>query len=420
MRLAIIVFGIILLSNICFGATIHADDYARLDSILMTGNPEAAMAYWSTVCNPVSEDNSTTACETTTEELQNLLDFVALFEAKKLAYKWEVIADRKGQSASYKESYAGSSAASAFQAFLGAADNDDWFKAIIYIQTARFFKIRFLKRTLVNAQSYYQQADKYFGEGNFDSADSALKAIRYDAGDHPALIAFADTINHLQKSVDQKLLEIKRQQYYWERTASVDSRFSFSFSAGLINQPGSNSFPLVMSSANSTIQVEVTRVSPNFRPGVGLQAWYQLNKRISVGGGVDMAKFTYTSVHTLQLIFFDFDVAYSRAFVGGQYFLRSAVGLRPYLNLGLGVMRYKYDQFDCVVKLVSSEYETFEVAAGDFSTGEAKITFGTQFVPNSNSRWAITSELSWYKPFKEHTFLPLPRSSFSLRIDLLM
>ncbi|GEM_PF-2180114 len=277
-----------------------------------------------------------------------------------------------------------------------------------------------MKRTLADAHSYYVKADKYFGEGKFDSADSVLKEIRYDAGNNPALIAYADTISYLRQRVDSKLLDIKQQHYYWGRTASVNSRFSFSLSAELIGQPGSNAFPLVMSNANSTIRVEVTRVSPTFRPGLGLQAWYQLNKRTSVGVGVSAAKFIYSGNHTPQAIFFDFDVAYSRAFVGGQYMLRNAVGLRPYLNLGLSVIRYKYDQFNCFVKPVSGEYETYQVAAGDFRSGEAKFTFGTQFVPESNSRWGISSELSWYVPFKEHMFLPMSRISIDVRIDLLM
>ncbi len=412
--------AVILMSVPTVRGQVPTADYDRLDSILLTGNPEAAMAYWSTVCSPTTEDTSAMACGVTTEELQKLLDFVAFFETEKPAYSWDVIADGKAKSEKYKESYAGPPAARAYQAFLDAADSSGWLKEIIYLRTARFFKIRFFKRTLAEAHSYYAQADKHFVEGKFDSADCALKAIRYEPGNHPALMAYADTISYLQQRVDRELLEIERQQYYWERTASVDSRFSFSLSARLIGQPGSNAFPLVMSSAGSTIQVEVSRVTPASRLGLGLQAWYRLNERTSVGVGVDKAKFVYSSMHTLQLIYFDFDVAYSRAFVGGRYLLRSAVGLRPYLNLELGVMRYKYDQINCVVRLVTSEYETYQVAADDFRSGEATFTFGMQFVPKSNSHWAISSEFSWYAPSKKHAFLPLPRVSIAMRIDLLL
>ncbi len=100
--------------------------------------------------------------------------------------------------------------------------------------------------------------------------------------------------------------------------------------------------------------------------------------------------------------------------------LRSEVGLRPYLNVELGVMRFKHDQFKAVVYREASGYETYQVAADDFSSGETTFTIGMQFVPNSNSFWAISSELSWYLPFKEHTLLPLPRISIGMKMDLLL
>lgn len=393
---------------------------SRLDSILQTGRPEVALEYWTTVCRLETEDSSKAAGMVTAEQLQSLLGFVALFEAQTPAYKSELIADSKSQSESYKESYAGPAAARAFQSFLDAADRGDRLNAIIFFRTARFFKISYLKKILAEAHSNYIKADKQFDEGMFESADSTLKANRYEAGNHPALMAYADTLGYLQQRVDGKLQEIAKWQFYWERTDSVDSKLSFSLSTRIVNQPGNNAFPLVMSNANFTLQVDVDRIIPTYRFGLGLQTWYRLNERTSVGVGVDVAKFSYSSVHTTQLIFFDFDVAYSRAFVEGKYLLRSAVGLRPYLNFGLGVMRYKYDQFNAVIYRESSGYVTYQVAADDFTSGNVSFTIGTQFVPKSSSSWAISSELSWYIPFREHEFLPLPRLSIGMQIDLLM
>jgi hypothetical protein len=422
MRTAIFVcyIAICLLFATSVRSRVTAADHDRLDSLLLTGNPQAAMDYWSIVCAPETEDTLAAPCQSTTELLQDLLDFVAVFENQKPAYTGEVIADGRTQSAKYNESYAGPSAARAFQSFVSAADGNDWLKAIVYLRTARLFKISFMTRTLADAHSYYVQADRYFDEGEYDSADSLLNSINYDAGNHPALLAYADTISYLQKRVDRKLLEIEKKQYYWERTDAVNSRFSFSLTGQLLNHGGSNAFPLVMSSTESTIRVEITRMPRSFRPGLGLQAWYQLNERTAVGAGVAATTFIYSSVHTPQLIFFEFDVSYIRLFLGGQYMLRSAVGLRPYLSLGLGVMRYKYDQIECVVLQPPSESVTYQVDAGTFSNGEVTITYGTQFVPNHDSRWGITSEMSWHTQFKTHAFLPPPRLSMAMRIDLLM
>ncbi len=423
MKTAIFLFyftiSLLLSSSVC-GQTTTITDRNRLNSLLLAGDPEAAMDYWLTVCKPVAVDTSSTACGTTIEQLQDLLDYVALFEEQKPAYTGEVIADGRTQGAKFGESYAGPSADRAFQAFLAAADGEDWLKAITYLRTARFFKIQFVTKTLVKAHDDYLLADKYFAEGEYDSADSTLKTIRFDASNHPNLLAYTDTISYLQQRVDRKLLEIEKRQHYWERTASVNSGLSFSLSGEFINQPGSKALPLIMSNADATIQVEISRVPPTFRPGLGLQAWYNLNERTAVGVGVNAAKFSYSSVHTPQLIFFEFDVAYSRAYLGGRYLLRSEVGLRPYLSLGLGVMRYKYDQIECVILLPPSETETYQVAAGDFSTGDASFTFGAQYVPNGDSRWAVTSEFAWYRSYGTHAFLPAPRLSFGMRIDLLM
>jgi len=428
MRTAIFPFyfaiSLLLVSSVCGQVT--TIDHDRLDSILLTGHPKAAMSYWSTVCHAATGDSPATPCLTTTELLQDLLDFVALFEEKKPAYTRQAIANGRTQSERYHETYAGSSATRAYQLFLAAADSEDWLQAIIYLRTARLFKILFVKKTLADAHQDYVQAKDYFTEGEYDAADSTLNSIRFDASNHPTLLAYADTISYLQQRVDRKLLEIEKRHYYWERTASVERRFCLSLTGQLTNQPGSNAFPLVMSNANATIQVDVTRVPPTFRPGLGLQAWYRLNKRTSVGVGVFAAKFVYSSVHTPQLIFFEFDVAHTRFFVGGQYMFRSAVGLRPYLSLGLGVMRYKYDQIECVVLLEPSDPslapipEIYHVDAETFTSSETVITYGVQFVPRPDSRWAVTSEISWYRPFKEHAYLPLPRLAIGLRIDLLM
>ncbi len=239
-------------------------------------------------------------------------------------------------------------------------------------------------------------------------------------------MAYADTIGYLQQRVDRKLLEIERHHYYWERIAPVERRFCLELTGQLTNQPGSNALPLVMSNGSSLIEILVNRVPPAFRPGLGLQAWYRVGNRVSLGVGMDAATFSYSSVHTSQLIFFEFDVSYSRAFLGSQYLLRSAVGLRPYLSFGLGVMRYKYDRIKCIVFLEPSDPslapipEVYQVDAKTFTSGETIVTYGLQFVPRHNSRWAVTSEISWYRPFKKHAFLPLPRLAIGLRIGLLM
>ncbi len=63
------------------GAEVSVTDADRLDSLLLTGDPKAAMTYWLTACGRVTEDTGTTVpCQTTTELLQNLLEYVTVFE----------------------------------------------------------------------------------------------------------------------------------------------------------------------------------------------------------------------------------------------------------------------------------------------------------------------------------------------------
>ncbi len=398
----------------------------QLDSLLLAGSPGEAVTYWSTVCSEPTEDTvATTACVTTTDLLQDLLNFVGVFERNGGAGIEELIADGRTQSARYHEEYAGKAADRAFRKFLVSADAEAGLGAITYLRIARLFKILYVKKTLYDAHRCYTLADGYLAGGDYEAAAGALDSIQFAPGNNSLLLAYADTINFLRQRVDRKLSDIAKHHDYWERTAAVARRLRFSLMTRLNNQPGSNAFPLVMSNANSTIMVEVKRVSPSFRPGAGLQAWYQVGERLSVGAGVAASRFTYSSVHTPQFIFFEFDVSYYSAFLGGQYLFRSEVGMRPYMSLALGGMRYKYDQFNCIVQRYQAPNgapvpEEFLVSAGTFSTGEATVTLGLQYVPRHNSWWAISSEISLSRPFDKHEFLPMPWLAIGLQIDVLM
>lgn len=402
----------------------------RVDSLILSGDLESPTEQWAMLDSIASQCEADSSAMARLAEyrtlFEDLVTYVALFSETKPASIATIISSGRDQVHLYTPDRAGDLAANAFQRFFSLSETPDSLETLKYLRIARMFKIRDREQLWNHAREQYARAHQHFRDSDPRFAKLVLDSITLDAVAIPSLASFANSLEILRRRTTEAIKRLEQREMLWEREEKTGRRIMVGLGGKLVHQPDASGRFMPMYNDNNSILVVPKRVAPNYRPSFGLEIWYPISDHFMVGAGGNLTRFKYTSAHTMELIFFDFDVSHRSLFLGTRWLTRNEVGMRPFLDLCYGLAWFEHDRIVCVAFHESSDPEAAPIPvdyfmdASSYRSNEFLATVGLQFVPSRNSPVAVSSALSFRTQSDSELFIRQPGTTFGLSVELLL
>ncbi len=326
----------------------------------------------------------------------------------------------------YTESRAGRSAAAAYSKFEALSKSGPSVEATKFLRIARMLKIIYTDRTLSNTRRLMADASRSFDQNDLNRAAKELYSITWDPEHRLTEPGLADSLNALSGKVNRALARIEQRKYLWQQHEVVQSSYAFSLITHLAVQTPGTPMPLSIHNDTSTLRVTLSEQETRFPFAIGIQVWRSLSEKFQAGVTLYTVKYSFTTKLDPRSFSTAFDVRHWYASVSGRYLFRSSIGLRPYVDLGVGLRGYSQKEAQCVVLTPSADTSEADIPnryvldARSGSTAIGTTSLGLQFVPTPTSKFGVSSEVSLFYNMKKDNLVERLYLTLGLHFDLLL
>lgn len=400
MKKLILTTLIILILSLSLAASQFESNYNQFDNLLFTGDFDKLKIELQNF--QTSESQNFTEYDTIiVEKYERLLAFKALIDPNDPKMLQNFITGKKAEANSFAKTFAGERASECYRKFLTYADEQDYIEACKYYFIADYFRNQNIESQLTQSKIIYKKAQALYNEESYPEVISLIEENSFDAGNNITLIQNQDSLNTLKENATSQQKRIDDQEFLWKRKEKIEKKLFVSLGLKSVSQPAHDNFRLDVSREGFTTFVNVESVPKDKTAGLSGEILSHVSDHFALGGEIVYTKFKYKNVFDKNLIFFDFDYSTFTAHLKTVYFVKSFVGIRPYIGAGIGFFHAKRENTDVKVLLNANNVTTitFLLPSRTITTTQSLIEFGFQVVYNRDSKFYLNFKTSFYNNF---------------------
>ena len=238
--------------------------------------------------------------------------------------------------ASYTEALAGPTAVRLYQRFLELAEAEDYDEALVYIEASRYFLVRHTRSVTAILDAAQQNVFDLLQDGQYVAARSALNAVeQYMGSRHPDHRPFIDRLSTQRVIADARLEDGERRVSRYERNEPAIRRAGGSVKLGVATRSAPGSVSLASAGGNLDFDGFEGGVTLSVNP----EGFVFLTPRIALGLGGELTRATFENRGSSDPFQLDIPMETTSIYGMARYMLRTTVGVRPYLQAGVGQLR---------------------------------------------------------------------------------
>ncbi|MGE5350960.1 MAG: hypothetical protein ACM3P0_02690 [Acidobacteriota bacterium] len=337
-----------------------------------------------------------------------------------------------GQAKSYKnyytESHAGAAASKAFAKFESSEGNGNHDEAITYFYIARFFKNNYISGLKSNLDRDFRDAYESFSRRDLKKSLELCEYIKGKSELNPFFPpAFKDSVKSFSIRVKEKFLTDEKEKNIWVIESIDNHNFWITLGGGLLYYPSVTQYEFPFYLHKTWIKIPA-KLKGTAGYAFSLSAGYKITDKIRINLAYlyGNSKYKEFELQDNVLAKTDLKVNSHDAMLTARYYLKTAVGLCPYLGMGCGYSIYTWNNFSFPKSerfFQDSNYRDFirvSLKEKSFNSMLFNALCGLDYFPSANSRFMYNLGLSFDKASKVDYFLKGNKLSVGFNVGILL
>ncbi|MEO0293548.1 MAG: hypothetical protein ABIN61_04910 [candidate division WOR-3 bacterium] len=346
---------------------------------------------------------------------ENYLNFFKNIEeletvAEDSRYIKELIEKYKKDEENFRKECAGEKANVSYSKFSSLVESFNFIEAIRFYILASFFKEKYVEDQIYQAEAKFERAKEFYEKGKIIEALNTLDSIKVMPSANLKLKSLNDKVN----SFRNKLLETKEKfemdQLLWRRKEKAGYFLNFNMGGNL-----GFKYPLEREILLITPGLRMGNFGCSFLGAISLYKKYLLGFDLSFwyttysGESIDLNPWFYSFKTTERII---------KSYL--KFLFREEVGVRPFVNLGLGYVHLSREEFTAIRYTWKGEYGDRKIERlfpkEVYFTPQIVSEFGIEYISKTTSSFILGNKVSLSYNFKNVDAFGRVNPSFSLYI----
>lgn len=344
--------------------------------------------------------------------LQAVLDRVDALLGQSYAYTRVYIDQRLRMADRFTDTLVGPLAVELYARFTEQARAGNDAEAIALFEAAQYVRVRHEGEVLDRLRAALDATEAAYARGDIAAADSALAGVRpyysSPATQHREPI---NRLMFLDGRVGEVLGRAERQERFYGQSERVSRRVSLALGGSILQRAGTGA--LTLSVPDDTVvgpAIDLVGFGSSSTPVLSAEGHVYLTSFLSIGGGAWWNPSSYSNENETEAYFVDIPVTSQGAFGSVRSLLRTAVGMRPYVSAGVGVLHVQRESSEAAVLLETPDQETVLrpfTLPGEEETGlQVRTSMGFEYLGCGSCVLSTGIELAVVRNLIESDFAP--------------